>query len=106
MEGGRSKNEKQMAGIRKLPRAAAAFEGETSRPVYGGTPSVYGKVLAQLTLESRAQARLLRFVVQDGMRKHAGRHEETFLAKIDADLARIIEKSFEEEWPGWDEEWD
>lgn len=72
--------------------------------IYGSPPPVFAQVFGSLQVESRVQVRLLQSVLRDGMRKHAGKHQETYLAKLYNDLERMARRSVEEVWTGWDEE--
>lgn len=86
-----------MAG--KLTEATGIID----RPIYGNpTARVFGRVMGTLAINSRQQVLLLQRILEGGMREYAGRHEETFLAKLHRDLATMDRKADRENWPGWD----
>lgn len=73
------------------------------RPIYGEPErNVFGHVIGTLGVNSFQQNRLLRRVLEDAMRSYAGRHEETFLAKLHRDLASMERKALRQRWPGWE----
>lgn len=85
-----------------LAPAARALEGEMSRPVFGARPSKFGQKYGTLLIESGQQVDLLLSVLEDGMRKHAGRHEVTLLAELSDSLAKMKERAAREGWIGWE----
>jgi len=72
------------------------------RPVFGApeTP-LFGRVMGSLAIDGPEQAQLLQSVLEDGLTRYAGRHEETFLRKIHHDLVEMQDRARTENWTGW-----
>jgi len=85
--------------------SALTNRGTIDRPIYGApTKRVFGQTIGTLGIEGRKQAELLMRVLEQAMRNYAGRHEETFLAKMHRDLAEMERRSEREGWVGWEKD--
>ena len=81
---------------------AGEREGIAVRPIYGEpTGRTFGQVIGTLGIRSREQVRLLSRVLEGAMREYAGKHEETFLAKMHRDLVNLDRRAIKERWAGW-----
>ena len=74
----------------------------STRSIYGEPKSrAFGQIIGTLFISSRLQSRLLQRILENAMREYAGRHEETFLAKLHRDLAAMDRQADRENWLGW-----
>lgn len=73
--------------------------------IYAQPEPQFGSVFAMITIHSPRQAMLMEKILIEAMKEHAGKPEETLLAKWHKEAVYMRAKAGKEGWRGWEDDY-